>query len=471
MAIQTINIGQQPNDGTGDNARVAFGKANDNFGELDQRTAAATAAAAAAQADAAAAQADAAAAQADAAAAQADAAAAQADAAAAQSTADAALPIYQPGSIPTEDVGDIWVAGDGPYQWDSDEQEYAKVPMGDGKPILWIDIAPSRTAIAAGYAPLDGQELPRATYPDVWAAIDAGMVPVVDDEDWLADPLLRGSYSRGDGSTTFRLPDFNGQSSGSLGAVVLRGDGALSAGAAGLIQRDALQNITGSVTSIRSNRNSFGTTSGAFFKNGIENLPPAAGSSGATSLDGIGFDASLVARTAEETRALSATVVWVVKLFGAVVNPGSADAAQLASDYAALAAQLASIETAYLPTNILGVVSQAGGVPTGALIESGSNANGWYARWADGTQICRAAVTGIDIANAVGGVYRSAGTSVTWPAEFVSSGSVSAFACDNFSANIWGGCNASAESGSIVLFYHTSITGRTGVAVATGRWF
>lgn len=107
MAIQTINIGQQPNDGTGDDVRVAFGKANDNFGELDQRTAAATAAAAAAQTDA---------------------TQALADAAAAQSTADAALPIYQPGSIPTEDVGDIWVAGDGPYQWDSDEQEYAKVP-------------------------------------------------------------------------------------------------------------------------------------------------------------------------------------------------------------------------------------------------------------------------------------------------------------------------------------------------------
>ncbi|WP_158894648.1 MULTISPECIES: hypothetical protein [unclassified Pseudomonas] len=38
--------------------------------------------------------------------------------------------------------------------------------------------------------------------------------------------------------------------------------------------------------------------------------------------------------------------------------------------------------------NILGAVGQVGGVPTGAIIETGTNANGRYIRWADGTQIC-----------------------------------------------------------------------------------
>lgn len=37
---------------------------------------------------------------------------------------------------------------------------------------------------------------------------------------------------------------------------------------------------------------------------------------------------------------------------------------------------------------LLGTVSQAAGVPTGAVIERGSNANGKYVRFADGTQIC-----------------------------------------------------------------------------------
>ena len=37
MSIQTINIGNIANDGTGDDIRVAFGKVNDNFEELDLR--------------------------------------------------------------------------------------------------------------------------------------------------------------------------------------------------------------------------------------------------------------------------------------------------------------------------------------------------------------------------------------------------------------------------------------------------
>lgn len=38
--------------------------------------------------------------------------------------------------------------------------------------------------------------------------------------------------------------------------------------------------------------------------------------------------------------------------------------------------------------SILGAVSQSGGVPTGAVIQRGSNANGEFVRFADGTQIC-----------------------------------------------------------------------------------
>lgn len=47
-----------------------------------------------------------------------------------------------------------------------------------------------------------------------------------------------------------------------------------------------------------------------------------------------------------------------------------------------------SANAAYNKTNIVGTVSQSAGVPTGAIIERGSNANGEYVRWADGTQEC-----------------------------------------------------------------------------------
>ena len=45
-------------------------------------------------------------------------------------------------------------------------------------------------------------------------------------------------------------------------------------------------------------------------------------------------------------------------------------------------------EPIYSQSNILGTVSQSGGVPTGAIIERGSNANGEFVKFADGTQIC-----------------------------------------------------------------------------------
>lgn len=51
---------------------------------------------------------------------------------------------------------------------------------------------------------------------------------------------------------------------------------------------------------------------------------------------------------------------------------------------------------------LLGTVSQSGGVPTGAIIERGSNANGEYVRFADGTQIC------------THGLSSSSGGNTTW---------------------------------------------------------
>jgi len=42
----------------------------------------------------------------------------------------------------------------------------------------------------------------------------------------------------------------------------------------------------------------------------------------------------------------------------------------------------------YGQDNILGTVSESAGIPTGNLLEQGSNANGEYVRYADGTQIC-----------------------------------------------------------------------------------
>lgn len=52
------------------------------------------------------------------------------------------------------------------------------------------------------------------------------------------------------------------------------------------------------------------------------------------------------------------------------------------------------LDSKYDRGNIVGSVSQSGGVPTGAIIQRGSNANGYFVRYADGTQICTMAFSG-----------------------------------------------------------------------------
>ena len=78
----------------------------------------------------------------------------------------------------------------------------------------------------------------------------------------------------------------------------------------------------------------------------------------------------------------------------------------------------------YGPGNLLGTVTQAGGQPTGAVIEHASNADGSYVRFADGTQLCTHAVDLGSITAAGAGTwadpYRTApAIGWTYPATFV----------------------------------------------------
>lgn len=213
-------------------------------------------------------------------------------------------------------------------------------PIPTGPPVASVAWWPLRTSIPAGQIPADGQTVSRATFPDLASMVTGGKVPVVTEADWMADPLKRGAYTLGNGSTTIRMPDLNGQASGSLGAVFQRGDGARSA-SNGLIQADAMQNVTGTLN-IGVGENSSGTInhsgSGAFQTANVSRTTVAGSVSYSSSayLGNITLDASRVARTAAETRPLNVSGVWTVQAFGAVTNPGSVDAAQLASDYAAL---------------------------------------------------------------------------------------------------------------------------------------
>ena len=126
----------------------------------------------------------------------------------------------------------------------------------------------------------------------------------------------------------------------------------------------------------------------------------------------------------------------------------------------------------YNQGNILGTVSESSGVPTGAIIESGSNANGEFVKYADGTMICTGTA-------ASGGSWSSLGTAMfqtltatwTFPATFASGPTVSG-ASDSVSVL------ASASISTATNVTTRAISGvnsvalpRTNYLTAIGRWY
>lgn len=106
---------------------------------------------------------------------------------------------------------------------------------------------------------------------------------------------------------------------------------------------------------------------------------------------------------------------------------------------------------AYAKDNILGTVSQSGGVPTGAIIERGSNANGEYVRFADGTQICTRNVT-FDLSNA--STFQAFVYPAAWAAGSTPAGALS--------------FNSSASSGSDATWWNN--VGMVGVYTTISQW-
>ena len=112
-----------------------------------------------------------------------------------------------------------------------DELQVIGIPLAG---VTWWGGA--RSAITLPRLPVDGQLLNRADHPELWTFVSSGGYPMITEADWQSTPLSRGSFSSGNGSTTFRMPDLNGKQVGSIGAVGLRGDGAFSAGESGKLQ-------------------------------------------------------------------------------------------------------------------------------------------------------------------------------------------------------------------------------------------
>lgn len=124
--------------------------------------------------------------------------------------------------------------------------------------------------------------------------------------------------------------------------------------------------------------------------------------------------------------------------------------------------------------HIVETVSQASGVPTGGIVERGSNANGEYVRFADGTQLCWHTLTVANPTTASGSLFwTSANTTWTFPVAFsvAPQSQITALVSDRVS----GASKTVAESTTAVGFRvwtSTTLTGNVVVSLfASGRWF
>jgi hypothetical protein len=83
----------------------------------------------------------------------------------------------------------------------------------------------------------------------------------------------------------------------------------------------------------------------------------------------------------------------------------------------------------YSQGTIIGTVSESSGVPTGAIIEQGSNANGEFVKFADGTMTCRFVFDAGSITAFGTGTfidpYRTAAVTAPFPADFIALGDAS----------------------------------------------
>lgn len=108
-------------------------------------------------------------------------------------------------------------------------------------------------------------------------------------------------------------------------------------------------------------------------------------------------------------------------------------------------------------------------------VERGSNANGDYIRFADGTQICTySSGSGVGpITTSVGSIWKSAEYSWTFPASFATTVNLSVSGSLRSNATAWSKVRlTSVSSVEVVLFAATSLNNLYSVdCSATGRWF
>lgn len=131
-------------------------------------------------------------------------------------------------------------------------------------------------------------------------------------------------------------------------------------------------------------------------------------------------------------------------------------------------------EQLYSNSGVLGPVGKTNGIPNGALFQHGSNANGEFVRFADGTQICYASgiLPDANVTSATGSIWTSAEVTWNFPASFQTSDDLFVSASPRTGTNMWSKARVASFNGALIKhFSATSITSPTDVSLlAIGLW-
>ena len=221
-------------------------------------------------------------------------------------------------------------------------------------------------AMPEGDTQSSGQQLLDLMYPDMRADVGATQFTCTEAE-WQADPYKRVTHwSLGDGVAWMRPPDKNGVQPGNAGAFYGAGSNP-AGGKTGTAVIDAMRNIVGRIAANPNSAYQFlgdgpFAESGAFtveYRN-TSGITDAAGhaSMGAA----LNFDASksLPAGTTTdpitgEFRPRTWYGIWMIRMYGRVVNPGTLDAAGLNARMDMIDARVATLEAGGSDQNVLAV--------------------------------------------------------------------------------------------------------------------
>lgn len=199
-------------------------------------------------------------------------------------------------------------------------------------------------AMPEGDTQSSGQQLLDLMYPDMRADVVATQFTCTEAE-WQADPYKRVTHwSLGDGVSWMRPPDKNGVQPGSIGGFY--GVGANpSDSLVGTAVTDAGRNLTGHFLGGTFNAHNWSSTYPlGVFSEKIQDFGNSASTAVADKEGLYYFDASRQWPTADRFRPLTWYGIWMIRMYGRVVNTGLLDAPALNARMDMMDARVATLE-------------------------------------------------------------------------------------------------------------------------------